>query len=99
MNPYPPKYKLFYDKLSKLAGMSNTEIDVFIIRLIKIIERELNKKGTVIVPYFGKFYLKRLPARKRSIVDFATGKRYMVNIPARDNLKFKVNKKFRKLFL
>jgi len=78
--------------------MGNEEIDMFILRLIKLLKSDLNHNGEVIVPYLGKFYLKRMPPRKRSILDFGSDERYTVEIPAMDKLKFKVNKNFSKLF-
>lgn len=95
---YPPSYEELYTKLSSYTGMSKDEIDVFIIKMIKLISKDLNMKGKAILPYLGKFELKRMPPRKRSIKDFTTGERETVMIPAQDKLKFKINKNFSKLF-
>ncbi len=95
---YPPSYEIFYSKLSQRTGMSNQEIDMFILTMIKVLKADLDMRGEVIMPYLGKFYLKRLPPRKRSVKDFATDERFTIDIPARDKLKFKVNKELKKLF-
>ena len=95
---YSPIYEKTYMRMSAMTGMSTEEIDVFMIKLVKIITNELNRKGESLIPYLGKFYLKRVPARKRSILDFPTEKRLTVKIPASDKLKFKVNREFSKLF-
>ena len=79
--------------------MSNEEIDMFILKMIKVIKNKVDHDGEAIVPYLGKLYLKRVPPRKRSVIDFPTKKRIVIDIPAVDKLKFKVNKNFSKLFL
>jgi len=78
--------------------MSKNEVDLFILKMIQVFKQYLNHDGEVIVPYLGKFYLKRMPPRKRSVKDFGSDERYIVKIPAQDKLKFKVNKAFSKLF-
>lgn len=95
---YPLTYEKTYMRLSALTGMSAEEVDVFLLKLTKIVTGELNRKGESLIPYLGKFYLKRVPARKRNIKDFVTDERITVKIPAQDKLKFKVNKEFSKLF-
>jgi nucleoid DNA-binding protein len=95
---YSPTYEKTYMRLSAFTGMSAGEIDVFMIKLVKVITGQLNRDGESLIPYLGKFYIKRVPARKRNIVDFSTEKRFTVKIPASDKLKFKVNRDFSKLF-
>jgi nucleoid DNA-binding protein len=95
---YSPTFEKTYMRLSALTGMSAEEIDVFIIKLVKVITGQLNRDGEALVPYLGKFYIKRVPARKRNITDFSTDKRFTIKIPASDKLKFRVNRDFSKLF-
>ena len=95
---YPPTYEELYSKLSRVTGMSKDEIDLFLLRMTKIFTDELNRSGETIVPYIGKFYLKRMPPRKRSVIDFGSDERFTIDIPAQDKLKFQVNKQFRKIF-
>jgi len=95
---YPPSYEKFYASVSRRTGMPKEEIDMLILTMIKVIKADLDMKGEVCMPYLGKFYLKRLPPRKRSVKDFATDERFTIDIPARDKVKFKVNKEFSKLF-
>lgn len=85
-------------RLSAYTGMSAEEIDIFMIKLVKVISTQLNRSGESMIPYLGKFYIKRVPPRKRNIVDFSTEKRFTVKIPASDKLKFKINREFSKLF-
>lgn len=95
---YPPSYERFYSKMSRTTGMSKDEVDLFILKMVQIFKQDLNKEGEVVVPYLGKFYLKRMPPRKRSVLDFGSDERFTVKIPAQDKLKFTVNKAFAKLF-
>lgn len=95
---YPPSYEKLYSDLSRQTGMSKQEVDMFILSMIRVFKAELNMTGKTIMPYLGKFYLKRLPSRKRSVKDFVTDERYIIDVPARNKLKFKVNKKFKRLF-
>ncbi|RLB67640.1 MAG: hypothetical protein DRH08_03165 [Deltaproteobacteria bacterium] len=95
---YPPSYEKLYTRLSRTTGMSKDEVDLFILKIIQILESDLHRSGEVILPYLGKFYLKRMPPRKRSVIDFETKQRFTVDIPAQDKLKFTVNKAFKKLF-
>jgi len=78
--------------------MSKDEIDIFVLKMTKLFTEDLHHTGEVLVPYLGKFYLKRMPPRKRSVVDFGSDQRYTIDIPAQDKLKFEVNKQFRKIF-
>ena len=96
---YPLKYEPFYNRLSRLTGMSNNEIDMFVLKMIKIIVNDLHHKGKIYLPYLGKFTLKRMPPRKRAIGNLSINKKVTVNIPAQDKLRFKINRKFSKLFL
>jgi nucleoid DNA-binding protein len=95
---YSPTFEKAYMRLSAYTGMSAHEIDVFMIKFVKVITSQLNRDGEALVPYLGKFYIKRVPPRRRSIVDFSTEKRFTVKIPASDKLKFRVNRDFSKLF-
>lgn len=95
---YPPSYEKFYSQMARTTGMSKDEIDMFILKMIQIFKKELKHDGESIVPYLGKLYLKRMPPRKRSVVDFGSDERFTVKIPAQDKLKFTVNKAFAKLF-
>lgn len=95
---YPPSYEKLYTRLSRTTGMSKDEVDLFVLKIVQILEADLHRSGEVILPYLGKFYLKRMPPRKRSVKDFGSDERFTVTIPAQDKLKFKVNKQFRKLF-
>ena len=97
--PYPLSYKPFYDKLSRLTGMSNEEIDIFILRMTKVLVNDLNYEGRACLPYLGKFTLKRMSPRKRAFTHLVTKKKTIINVPAQDKLRFKVNRKFSKLFL
>jgi len=98
MSIYTPLYEKLYSQLSSESGMSKDEIDIFILKLIKIITKDLNRTGKAILPYFGVFSLKRMPSRKRVVKDFETGETITINIPAEDKLKFKINKTYSKLF-
>ena len=91
-------YEKIYTKLSRQTGMSKDEVDIFILKIVNILKIDLHHDGEVILPYLGKFYLKRMPPRKRSVVDFETKQRFTVDIPAQDKLKFTINKAFKKLF-
>ena len=84
--------------MSRTTGMSKDEVDLFILKMIQIFTKDLKHDGEVIVPYLGKFYLKRMPPRKRSVKDFGSDERFTVKIPAQDKLKFTINKAFSKLF-
>lgn len=95
---YPVMYRELYQKISRLTGMSNEEIDMFILTMIKVLSSDLNRNGKVILPYMGQFHLKRMPPRKRCIKDFATGDTHTIQLPAMDKLKFTINKQFSKLF-
>ena len=95
---YPPAYERLYSGLSRSTGMSKDEIDIVILKMVKLFTDDLNHKGKVTVPYLGKFYLKRMPPRERSVADFVSDERYTVQIPAQDKLKFEVNKQFRRIF-
>ena len=91
-------YEKLYNRLSSMTGLSNEEVDLFILNLVKILTNELHRSGKTTLPYMGKFFLKRLPPRKREVKDFVTEERHIIEIPARDMLKFTVNKKFKELF-
>ena len=95
---YPPAYEEIYTRLSRTTGMSKDEVDIFILKIVQILKVTLHHKGEIILPYLGKFYLKRMPPRKRSMTDFGTKQRFVVNIPAQDKLRFTINKAFKKLF-
>jgi nucleoid DNA-binding protein len=95
---YPPTYENLYSKLSNSTGMSKDEVDIFILKMIKFLTDNLHRSGETIVPYLGKFKLRRMPPRKRSVKDFDTGKNYMIEVEAQDKLTFQINKEFRKIF-
>ena len=95
---YPIAYEDIYKRLSANTSLSKVDIDIILLKLIKIITNDLNHNGACVVPYLGKFSLKRMPPRKRVIKDFTTGERTTVNIPAQDKLKFKINKAYSKIF-
>ena len=95
---YSITYEKIYARLSTATGMSKNEIDLFLLKFIKIITSDLHRKGECVLPYLGKFTLKRMPPRRRIVKDFATGNRTTINVPAEDKLKFKINKSYSKLF-
>lgn len=95
---YSIKYDKFYAKLSRITGLSNEEIDVIFLKIVSIIKNDLNRTGSIYVPYLGTFTLTRMPPRKREMLDFASKERFMVDVPAEDKLKFTINRDFRKLF-
>lgn len=98
---YSAQYRKFYTDLSRLTGMSNDELDMLFIRIIKVITNDLNRSGEVLIPYLGKFKLKRMPPRKRVFLENPSdpsSNRISVSIPASDKLKFTVNRHFSKLF-
>lgn len=97
MVSYSPQYRKFYNKLSKATGLSNERIDQVFISMVEILTRDIDRDGEIVIPYLGKFYLKRMPPRKRS-VSFVGDERLIVDVPAYDKLKFKVNAKFAKRF-
>lgn len=96
---YSVTYEELYKRLSTATGMSKNEVDLFILKLIKIINSDLHRTGKAVLPYLGTFTLKRMPPRKRSVKDFETGERSIVKIPAQDKLKFKISKSYSKLFI
>lgn len=95
---YPPKHEILYNKLSATTGMSREEIDIFILKMIKIFINDLHRYGKVCVPYLGRFILERKGPRKRSVTNFATGIVSIIDVPARDKLTFKINPNYSKLF-
>lgn len=95
---YPPRFRKLYNKLSRSTGMSNEEIDTFILKLIRLLAYDLHRTGTSYMPYLGRFTLKRMPPAKRSVMDFSRDKRMIIQVEAKDTLKFKISKKFRKIF-
>lgn len=96
---YPLSYEPFYNKLSHLTGMSNNEIDMFVLRMIKVITNDLHRKGNVYLPYLGRFSLKRMPPKKMAVGNLPINKKATIDVPARDKLRFKISKKFSKLFI
>lgn len=95
---YPLKYEKFYNKLGRITHLNNEELDVLMLKMISVIKNDLKRSGEVYVPYMGKFTLKRMAPRKRSMLDFGNSQRYTVKIPAQDKLSFRVNRAFAKLF-
>ena len=92
------KHEHVLGKLSIQAGISREEVALLILKLVNITKHDILRKGEATLPYFGKFYIKRLPPRKRKCFDFQNNKHYFIDMPAQDQLKFKINREFSKLF-
>jgi hypothetical protein len=95
---YSRFHEHLYKRLSLITGMSKHEIDIFMLKLVKILVQILNKKGKVNIPYLGRFYLVRIPARRIIVRDFKLKKMLWKQVPAGDQLRFKINEEFAKLF-
>jgi len=95
---YPLQYEQLYNRIVRTTGLTKEEINIFILKITKEIINNLHHDGKAIVPFLGKFSLKRMPPRKRKIKDFGTGEYMIIQVPAEDKLKFEINKEFRKIF-
>lgn len=95
---HPAMYEPLYKRLSSMTGMSEEEVKIFILKYTKVLTNDLHRNGEVYVPYLGKFSLKRLPARTRSVRHFGRNVQYTMIMPAGDVLKFKINREYTKLF-
>lgn len=96
--PHPAMYEPLYKRLSSMTGMSEEEVKIFILKFTKVLTSDLHRDGKVYVPYLGKFFLKRLPARTRSVRHFGLNIQHTITMPAGDVLKFKINREYAKMF-